>query len=422
MRDLLDFLATSYTAYHAVENAKALLEENGFRPLLETEDWELEEGGKYFVERGGSALIAFTVDGLDRFAFKIAAAHLDSPALKIKENPERKTEAYVTLNAEKYGGGIWYSFFDRPLKIAGRVVINEGGVLKTKTAVSEKFVSIPSLAVHQNRGVNEGFAVNPQIDLCPLVSLAENGKSFLSAVTDGEVVAHDLFLVNGDTPYAFGLLDEFIASPRIDDLVCAYAAIESLISHDKNGGICVTACFDNEEVGSGTYAGAGSDFLQTTLKRIAYALKFDDLEYCKALASSFLVSADNAHAVHPNHPEKSDPTNKTALGGGVAIKSHANKAYTTDGLSAAILKTIFDRAEVKWQSFYNRSDAQSGSTLGRISLGQLGVLSADIGLAQLAMHSACESFAKSDFNELEKGLTAFYGADIVIKGDETEIK
>ncbi len=422
MRDLLDFLSTSYTAYHAVENAKTLLLNGGFEALSETEDWELQDGGKYFVERGGSSLIAFTVDGLDRFSFKITATHTDSPALKIKENPERKTDGYLTLNVERYGGGILYSFFDRPLKVAGRIVVNEGGILKAQNVASEKFLTIPSVAIHQNRTVNENFAVNAQIDLCPLAGLVENGKNWLSFVSEEEVVSHDLFVVNADMPYTFGLSDEFIASPRIDNLVCTYAALESLLSHDKNGGICVAACFDNEEIGSETFEGAGSDFLQTTLKRIAYALKFDENEYAKALATSFLISADNAHGVHPNHPEKADPTNRSTLGGGVVIKTHADKAYTTEALSSAILKTVFDRAEVKRQSFFNRSDVRSGGTLGRVSLGQLGVLSADIGLAQLAMHSACESFAKCDFNELEKGLTAFYGSDISIKGNQVEIK
>ncbi len=420
MRDLLDFLSTSYTAYHAVDNAKALLVENGFEELLETEDWEISDGGKYFVSRG-SAILAFTVDGLDRLSFRIVASHLDSPALKIKENPVRKAEVYTTLNVEKYGGGILYSLFDRPLKIAGRVVVNEQGKLKSKSVVSDKFVSIPSLAIHMNRNVNEGFAINPQIDLSPLVALSENGADYLSAVTDETVVSHDLYLVNADMPYSFGFSDEFLASPRIDDLTCAYASLEGLLSHDKTSGICVAVCFDSEEIGSSTLQGAGSDFLERTLKRIAYALKFDEMEYFKALAGSFLISADNAHAVHPNHPEKSDPTNRTTLGGGIVVKSHADKAYTTDGLSAAIVKTVFDKAEAKYQYFFNRSDQRSGGTLGRISLGQVGVLSADIGIPQLAMHSACESFAKADYTELVKGLTSFYGSEIVINGDEAEV-
>jgi aspartyl aminopeptidase len=421
MQQLTEFLGSSYTAYQAVENAKTLLIENGFTQIFETEDWELVEGGKYFVERGGSAIIAFTVDGLDRFAFKIVASHTDSPALKIKENPVNKTGAYATLNVEKYGGGILYSLFDRPLKIAGRLVTEEDGVLQSETYVSNQLFTIPSVAIHQNRTTNDGFSPNAQIDLQPLFALGDEKPNFPACLIEKSVVAYDLYLVNADTPYSFGLNGEFLASPRIDDLTCVYASLQGLISHENLGGICVAACFDSEEIGSQTLEGAGCDFLEHTLKRIAYAFKFDEEEYFKALAGSFLVSADNAHAMHPNHPEKCDPTNKTVMGGGVAIKSHANRAYTTDALSSAVLKTVFDRAEVKHQAFFNRSDAASGRTLGGVSLSKVSVASVDIGLPQLAMHSACECFAKTDYQELVRGLQAYFSSEIVIENGRIEI-
>ncbi|MBQ4268718.1 MAG: M18 family aminopeptidase [Clostridia bacterium] len=421
MQYLTEFLGSSYTAYQAVENAKKLLTENGFTALSETDDWELSEGGKYFVERGGSALIAFTVDGLDRFAFKIAASHTDSPALKIKENPVNKTGAYATLNVEKYGGGILYSFFDRPLKIAGRFVVETDGGLQTETFVSDKIFTVPSVAIHQNRTANDGFSPNPQIDLQPLFSLGDEKPNFPACLTESAVIAYDLYLVNADTPYSFGLNSEFLASPRIDDLACVCASLQSLINHEKTGGICVAACFDSEEIGSQTLEGAGCDFLENTLKRIAFAFKFDEEEYYKALASSFLVSADNAHAMHPNHPEKCDPTNKTVMGGGVVIKSHANRAYTTDALSAAVLKTVFNRADVKHQPFYNRSDMASGRTLGGVSLSKVSVASVDIGLPQLAMHSACECFAKCDYQELVNGLQAYFSSEIVVENGKVQI-
>ena len=420
---LTEFLNASYTAYQATENARQLLLENGFLPLSETEDWALEENGKYFVERNGSSLVAFTVGALDDFSFKIVASHTDSPALKLKENAVSLTGAYAKLNAETYGGGIWYSFFDRPLKIAGRVVVNEGGILKSENVASEYFVTVPSLAVHMNRGVNEGFSVNAQTDLQPLFALSENGETpdFLSGITEKEVVSYDLYLVNADMPYVFGRNGEFLASPRIDNLTSVCSSLEALTAHGESGGVCVAACLDNEEVGSQTLQGAGGDFLENVLRRIAYALKFDDNEYYKALAASFLISLDNAHAMHPNHPEKCDPTNKTTMGGGVVVKSHANKAYTTDALSSAVIKTIFKKAGVKYQTFFNRSDMSSGGTLGAISLSHAGILSADLGLAQLAMHSASECFAKADYEELLNGLTAYYSSNILFGENGVEI-
>lgn len=417
METLLDFLKNSLTAYHACENAKARLVENGFSPLKETEDWELSEGGKYFIERGG-ALIAFTVGGLDNFSYKIVASHVDSPALKLKENPVEKRGAYAVLNVETYGGGVWYSFFDRPLRIAGRVVKSENGRVYSETVTSPFLLSVPSLAVHQNRGVNDGFAVNAQTDLSPLLSLNGGEADWLERIAgDGKTMGYDLYLVNADSPYFFGAEDEFLASPRIDNLTSVCASLDALLSKADSDGICVAAFLNHEEIGSRTTQGADGDFLENALRRIAYALRFDDNEYYKALASSFLLSADNAHAVHPNHPEKADPTNKTVLSGGVAIKAHANGAYITDALAAATVRTIFDKAGVKHQNFFNRSDMRSGSTLGVAALTRMGVAGADIGLAQLAMHSACECFAKEDYAELVNGLTAFYSSDLLADGN-----
>ena len=419
MQKLVSFLKNSYTAYHATENARKILEENNFLFLSETEDWKVEEGGKYYTIRGGSSIIAFTVGSLDKFSFKLIASHTDSPALKLKENPVQKSGSYIKLNTEPYGGGIWYSFFDRPLKIAGRIVTEEDNLLSAENVLSPYTVTIPSLAIHMNRSANEGFSVNEQVDLSPVLSLHE--ENFLSPITQKNVVSYDLFVVNADTPYTFGCEDELLASPRIDNLTSVLASIEALINHAESNGICVAVALDNEEVGSRTLQGAGGDFLENTLRRIANSLKFDENEYYKALASSFLISLDNAHAIHPNHPEKSDPTNKVQLGGGVVIKSHANKAYTTDALSSATIKTVFKRAGVEFQTFYNRSDMRSGGTLGSISLSHVGVLSVDIGLPQLAMHSANECIACADYRGLLDGLTAFYSFNITVLDDEVSI-
>ncbi len=419
------FLNNSLTAFHACDEIRSLLLANGFQPLLETEDWAICEDGKYFVERNGSAVIAFTVGDLDDFSYKIVASHVDSPALKLKENPLIKTGVYATLNMEKYGGAILSSFYDRRLKLAGRVIKRGDGALRSETVTSPYFLHIPSLPIHQNRNVNEGVAVNPQIDMQPLYALNETSFDVdeLANLEENErVISYDLFLVNADMPYSFGKNNEFFASPRIDNLINAYASIQALLNHGESGGICVAALLDNEEVGSLTAQGADGDFLENVLRRIAYALRFDDNEYYKALAASFLLSADNGHALHPNHPEKTDLTNKPTLGGGVLIKNHANKAYITDGLSAAVVKTIFDKADVRYQAFFNRSDAQSGSTLGAAALRHTSIRGADIGLCQLAMHSACECCAASDYDEMIKGLAAFYSTNLSFTPDGIFVK
>ena len=419
MKKLIDFLHQSHTPFHAINNAKLMLEEHGFCRLSETEDWILSEGGKYYVVRDG-ALVAFTVGSLNDFSYKIVASHTDSPMLKLKENPIQKSAFYATLNVETYGGGLWYSFLDRPLRIAGRVVRRENNRLFEETVTSPFTVVIPSVAIHQNRDANQGFSINPQVDLQALVGLSadvDNSETLLQCVAGENVISHDLFLVNADMPYSFGLNEEFLSAPRIDNLTSVYASLEALIFDEPRVGICVAACLDNEEIGSGTAQGADGDFLEKVLRRIAYSFRFDDNEYYKALGNSFILSVDNAHAVHPNHPEKSDTTNKTVLGGGIVIKNHANKAYVTDAIASAVLKTVFDNAAVKYQLFFNRSDVRSGSTLGTMLIRQIGTAGADIGLPQLAMHSACECFKKSDYEEMEKGLLAFYAAHFI--RDET---
>ncbi len=416
INSLLTFLQNSLTPYHACDNVKEHLVEHGFTELYETEDWALAAGGKYFVLRGGSSLIAFTVGSLDEFSFKIAASHVDSPALKLKENPLKTSTAYTSLNVEPYGGGLWYTFLDRPLRLAGRVVVQEGERLLAKTVCSPFLLTIPSLAIHQNRGVNDNLSINPQVDLLPLLGV--NGEELTEqALFDdlgvSDPISYDLFFVNATLPYAFGLKEEFISSPRIDNLTSAWASMTALAAEGERSGICVAALMDSEETGSLSPKGADGDFLKNTLKRVAYALRFDESEYYKGLASSYLLSLDNAHAMHPNHPETSDPTNVVTLGKGIVIKSHAGRAYCTDAMSSAIIKSVFDGANVPYQTFFNRSDLKSGSTLGSIAQRHIGVAGADIGIPQLAMHSAAECCAKADCLALVTGLTAFFQTTIV---------
>lgn len=416
MQDFLQFLETSYSAYQAVENAEKLLLSHGFKELDEDEEWRIENGGKYYVTRGGSALIAFTVNEGNKF--KIVASHTDSPCLKLKENPVMPVENFRKLNVEKYGGLTYYTFFDRPLKLAGRLIIERDGALTVKNKVSNFNVTVPSLAIHMQREVNTNFAPNPQTDMLPLYSL---GDADFDSFTE-HALAYDLYLACAEKPFEYGANGEFIASPRIDNLTGVYASLLSLCESEPQSGVCVAACLDGEEIGSRTFQGAGGDFIRRVLQRIGTARSRSKEEYLRALSSSFLISLDNAHSLHPNHPEKCDPTNRTVAGGGIVLKYHAEKAYTTDAATAAVLKKIFDDANVKYQTFFNRSDMRSGSTLGTISLSQLCIPSADIGLAQLAMHSAVETLSKADYYELVKGLTAFYQSDITFEKNKITVK
>lgn len=402
-------MENSLTAYHAVENAKAFLTEKGFLALDERDNWKLKEGGKYFVTRNGSSLVAFTFRKTGNF--KIVASHTDSPCLKLKESPEMKG-AFTRLNVETYGGGLYYTFFDRPLRIAGRLIEEENGKLVSKLYSSEETFVIPSLAIHMNREANKQFAPDPQTDLLPLYALGE-------AALNTQAFARDLFVVSAEKPFINGANGEFLSSPRLDNLTSVCASLEA-IGGDTNG-VCVAALFDNEEIGSRTRQGAGSDFMKSTLRRIALLQGKTEEEFFGSLSSSLLVSLDNAHSVHPNHPEKCDPTNRAIMGGGIVVKAHANGAYTSDGLTAAAIKKLFADAGVKYQNFYNRSDMPSGSTLGCISFSQVGVPSVDLGLAQLAMHSVVETFAPADYEELKKGLSAFYKSAIRIGENTVEL-
>ena len=408
MKQLLKFLETSLTAYHAVENAKKFLDEKGFLALDERGNWNLKEGGKYFVTRGGSSLIAFTFH--QKGNFKVIASHTDSPCFKLKESPEMKGD-FTRLNVEPYGGGLYYTFFDRPLRLAGRLVKEENGRLTASLYTSDKTYVIPSLAIHMNREANKEFSPDPQTDLLPLYALGEASLE--------PAIARDLFVVPDQKPFVSGANDEFLSSPRLDNLTSVYASLDAITKKTK--GVCVAVLFDNEEIGSHTRQGAGSDFMKATLKRIAFAQGKTEEEFMGTLSSSLLVSLDNAHSLHPNHPEKCDPTNRAIMGGGVVIKAHANGAYTSDALTSDAIKKLFQGTGVKYQCFYNRSDMQSGSTLGCISLSQIGIPSVDLGLAQLAMHSAVETFAMADYEELTKGLSAFYQSNLTILENGAEL-
>lgn len=401
---LLDFIEKSPTAFQAVDEMQKRLTENGFEVLSEKEYWKLIPGGKYLVTRNNSALIAFCIPEKESRVFHIMASHSDSPSFKIKENPEIKVDnSYVKLNVEKYGGMLMAPWFDRPLSVAGRVIVKGKDGLEEKLVdIKRDLVMIPNLAIHMNREANNGVSYNPQKDLQPLFAVGNTDRTLLEIIAEQtgvkkeDIISHDLFLYNRMLGTIWGADKEFVSSARLDDLQCAFASMEGLLRAQNHESIAVHCVMDNEEVGSGTKQGAASTFLKDTLLRINMGLGRTYEEYLMTLAGSFMVSADNAHALHPNYTDKTDPTNHPVLNKGIVIKFNANQKYCTDAVSAAIFKELCTKAGVPYQTFVNRSDIAGGSTLGNISNTQVPMNTVDIGLPQLAMHSPYETAGVKD--------------------------
>lgn len=393
------FLDTSYTAFHTVANAEAMLAEHGFTKLTLGKDFAIKRGGRYYVTRNDSGIIAF-VAGQNN-VFNIVESHTDSPSFKVKGNSVTEGNGVVRVNTEKYGSGLLYTYFDRPMKIAGRLLCRTENGLQTKLAVSDYNVVIPSLCIHHNRNANDGFAVNAQVDTLPLLGLT--GSDIYSTLTDEKVIDGDLFVVPVTPAFAAGTHNELLCSPRIDNLTSVYSGLSALIAAEPHD-IAVCACLDNEEIGSGTRQGS-PNWLEQVLCAICDALGLTETQAFAARENGFVLSADNGHAVHPAHPEKSDPYTKAYMGKGVMIKHHVN--YSTDGLSSALFKHIASLADVPVQDYYNNSAVSCGSTLGLVTSRTLGMKACDIGLAQLAMHSACETVALCDVEHMKAALLTF---------------
>ena len=417
--NLIDFIQSSPTAHHTVRTLKEALIKDGFTEVFENDPKAFSDGNKHFVIRGGTSLIAFKGQG---DGFVITASHSDSPSFKVKS--EMSGTSYVKLATEKYGGMIHYSWLDRALSVAGRVVVKtDSGVKTVLVNIDKPAFVIPSVAIHFNRGVNDGYKFNPAVDLLPLVGTSSAKGLFMdeiaksAGVNTSDIISHDLFLYNAEQGRVVGINDELLLAPRIDDLGCVYSSLEAFLTSSGANSVSVLAVFDNEEVGSETKQGASSTFLDMTLKAIAG----DESRYNAMLYNSYMVSADNAHAVHPNHPELSDGTHAPILGGGVVVKYNANQRYTTDAISDGILTAIASSANVKLQRFSNRADTLGGSTLGSISNTRVSVSTVDIGLPQLAMHSSTETSAVSDIEDMIKLLTELYNSSINRIGDEINI-
>lgn len=425
--EMLGFIRESRSMFHAIAALRSRLDAAGFTYLPESAPWDVRPGGAYYTQRNGSSLIAWRVgEELDSYHFQLTASHSDSPTFKVKAVPELEGPAgSLRLNVEAYGGMIDYSWFDRPLGLAGRALVRDGGRIETRLLAIERPVAlVPSLAIHQNREVNKGFAPNRQVDLCPLVSAGALGPGAFDELVARElgvgpeqVLARDLFLVNLQEPAVWGDAGEFVSSPKLDDLMCAYTSLAAFLEARNPHDVSVFCCFDNEEVGSNTKQGAMSTFLRDALERINAALGRTPEELRRALASSMLVSCDNAHAAHPNQPGASDERNRCALNGGLVIKEAANQAYCTDAFSRAVFAGICDDAGVPCQTFANRSDVAGGSTLGNLSNMQVSMHGVDVGCAQLAMHSSYETAGTRDVRLAIRALAAFFAADIRIADD-----
>ena len=440
-KELKKFLDESPVGLYAAANIRRILLENGYTECQEGSEWKLVPGGRYFVMRNGSAVIAFQIPKEESWAgFQIAASHLDSPTFRIKSNAEIVVEnRYVTLNVEKYGGMLLAPWLDRPLSAAGRVLVRtESGIETRLVNIDRDLMIIPNVAIHMNREINNGYKWDMKQDLRPLLagvqapeaavtaadrSTEDIGTIFRRLVADEagvspeDVLDTDLYLYNREKASVIGLNGEFISSGRLDDLQCAFGTLKGFLAARPEKSIAVYCAFDNEEVGSMTKQGADSSFLRCTLERISAALGRSRGEFMASLSSSFMISADNAHAVHPNHPELEDSSHRPVPNGGIVIKYSANQKYTTDAVSGAVMKEICRKAGVPVQIFYNRSDLAGGSTLGNISTTQLSINTVDIGLAQLAMHSAYETAGVKDTEYLARASEVFFSGAVTGTGD-----
>ena len=414
-KEILNLIDKSPTAYHVIANAKDILDAAGYTGLRENEVWKLEAGGKYYVTRNDSSLIAFAVPKPDYKGFRIIASHSDSPCPKLKEDLESRKDGYVRLDVEKYGGMLLAPWFDRPLSVAGRILVRDGEGIKSVLVDLDKDVAvIPSLAIHMNREANKGYSYSFQKDMLPIVGTTSGEKTVMSMVADAagvevkDIIGQDLFMYIREKGTVWGCDDEFIGSSRLDDQECVWCTLSGFTEVQSSEYVNMLCIFDNEEVGSRTKQGADSDFLANLIDRINDNLGRSREEYYTAYANSFMISADNAHALHPAHKEKYDPVQSPKMNEGIVLKLSARQSYTTDGISAAFVRKLCEDSNIPYQVFVNHSDEPGGSTLGNISNSHVSVNTADIGLPQLAMHSSYEVAGIKDIEYLREFAKAYY--------------
>ena len=405
-REVIEFIDESPSTYHVVKNCSDILDENGFERIMPREKWEIKKGGKYFLKKSSSTIIAFTVgEDFDvKNGFKIFGAHTDSPCFRIKPSPEIVTENVVRLNTEVYGGPILSTWFDRPLSIAGRVIVkgeNSFFPRTVKIKIDEPLLTIPNLAIHQNREVNNGVKIDKQNDVLPVISLINKNferEGYLervilekTGIKKEDIIDFDLYLYATEKGCLLGANEEFMSSPKIDNLASVYTGLIGLLEAEENQDrINIFVAFDNEEIGSATKQGADSNYLLNTLERISLALGLSRGDFLQMLESSYILSADAAHAAHPAHLGKTDPTNRGRINEGISIKISAKQKYTSDGYSIAVIKQLIEGTEIQIQPFVNESNELGGSTIGPISSTHLDIDGVDLGVPMLAMHSVRE--------------------------------
>ena len=417
VKELVAYLNKAHSVYHATAGFVSRLAEAGYTRLDEHQHWHLTPGGKYYLTRGSTSVLAFRIPENTPAGFMMTASHSDRPTFKVKENGELKG-TYTRLAVERYGGMLISTWLDRPLSVAGRVVVaTDNGVESRLVDIDRDLLMIPNVAIHMNRKANDGYTWNPAVDTLPLMGGKDSAgalESLLQKAAGGKILGHDLTLYVRQKAAVWGLKKEFLSAAALDDLACAWCCWKGFVSAEDAANVPVLCVFDSEEVGSASVQGAASDLLETVLSRICCAMGWN---LAQMLAQSFMVSADNAHAVHPNHPEFADPTNAPVMNQGVVLKFNAAQRYTTDGFSGAIFRGICQKADVPVQTYYNRADLPGGSTLGNISLAHISVPTADIGLPQLAMHSSYETLGVQDVDHLVNAITQFYSTCLQAEKD-----
>ena len=413
----IDFINNAHTAFQAVELSAKELRENGYQELELSSKWDIQKGGKYYVTKSDASIIAFQVGSkLENPSIQIVASHNDSPMFKIKPNGIITNPTYTKTNTEIYGGPIYSTWLDRPLGISGRVTINENGVIKTQNVTLNSTVVIPNLPIHLNREMNSGFAYNPQIDLQALLSLEPTNihEMLEKQLGINNVIDYDLFLYNKESACVAGAQNELILGPRLDNLECHFTSLQAFLEASNPNNINVWVSFDHEEVGSNSNHAAGSTFLIDVIDEILNSLNLSE-NRLSILNNTMTISADNAQAIHPNHPEKSDNMNHVYMNKGVVIKYNSSNSYTSDGISAGIFKALCSDLEVPYQVYTNRSDIRGGGTLGSILLRSLSAISVDIGLAQLAMHSSYETAGSKDLEMMKEVLKGFFSKHLNVQ-------
>lgn len=423
--ELIDFLYDSPSACHGVKETQKILDKNGFVEIKEADKWDLKAKGKYYVIKNDSALIAFEVGtgDIEETGFRLIGAHTDVPGFRIKPNPQMISEGkYVKLNTEVYGGPILHTWFDRSLSIAGKVSLKGASPLKPEIRlvnINKPLLIIPSLAIHMNREVNEGFKINRQVDTLPLLGLINDKlekEDYLMnilaeelQVNKEDILNFELGLYEYEKGMLIGMNEELISSGRFDDLWMVYAGIKALVDSRENEATKVMICIDNEEIGSLTAEGADSTLLNNILERITLGLGKDREGYYRTLANSIMISADLAHAVHPNLGDKHDPTNRPVLEGGPVLKIAASGSYSTDSFNGAVFAGVCEAAGVPFQKFVNRSDVRGGTTIGPVTAANLTIPVIDMGAPVLGMHSIRELASVKDNYYTVKAFIEFFG-------------